>query len=95
MSQKYSKSWTTSSPCATTVRPAERLCHLEKLVTRMALRSGVGGARCTRYTPQEAPMHPMALLANGVPLTLLLDLALGVDSEEVLRSEDPVPALTA
>ncbi|MCW2666554.1 MAG: hypothetical protein JWN57_1516 [Frankiales bacterium] len=40
-------------------------------------------------------MHPMALLKSGVPLTLLIDLALGVDSEEVLRSEHPAPALTA
>jgi hypothetical protein len=29
----------------------------------------------------------MALLANGVPLSLLLDLAFGPRSEEVLREE--------
>ncbi len=40
-------------------------------------------------------MNCMALLESGVPLSLLLDLALGVDSEELLRSEGPAPALIA
>ena len=34
---------------------------------------------------------PMALLRSGVPLSLLLDLAFGPDSEEVLRTEPPRP----
>ena len=34
---------------------------------------------------------PMALLRSGVPLSLLLDLAFGPDSEQVLRSEPPRP----
>lgn len=32
---------------------------------------------------------PMALLSSGVPLTLLLDLAFGPRSEELLRLERP------
>ena len=32
---------------------------------------------------------PMALLRTGVPLSLLLDLAFGPDSEHVLRTEIP------
>ena len=32
-------------------------------------------------------MDPLALLAGGVPLSLLLDLALGPDSEAALRDE--------
>ena len=40
-------------------------------------------------------MNCMALLESGVPLTLLLDLALDVDSEEVLRVEGPVPTRIA
>jgi hypothetical protein len=36
----------------------------------------------------EAPVDdPLALLARGVPLSLLLDLALGPDSEAKLRDE--------
>jgi hypothetical protein len=31
----------------------------------------------------------MALLRSGVPLSLLLDLAFGPDSEQVLRTEPP------
>ena len=34
----------------------------------------------------------MALLAKGVPLSLLLDLALGPRSEDLLREEVDVPA---
>lgn len=34
---------------------------------------------------------PMALLAHGVPLSLLLDLALGPDSEDLLRQELRLP----
>ena len=35
------------------------------------------------------PAPPMALLASGVPLTLLMDLALGPCAEQVLRTEVP------
>ena len=34
---------------------------------------------------------PMALLRSGVPLSLLLDLAFGPDSEQVLRTDPPRP----
>jgi len=34
----------------------------------------------------DGPARPMALLAGGVPLSLLLDLALGPDSEAKLRA---------
>ena len=34
---------------------------------------------------------PMTLLRSGVPLSLLLDLAFGPDSEQVLRTEIPRP----
>lgn len=38
-------------------------------------------------------MTPMALLASGIPLSLLLDLALGPDSEALLAlEEEPEPA---
>ena len=37
--------------------------------------------------PMPRAMSPMALLASGVPLSLLLDLALGPHSEELLRDE--------
>ena len=40
-------------------------------------------------SPIQAP--PMALLASGVPLTLLMDLALGPCTEQVLRAEVPAP----
>lgn len=33
----------------------------------------------------------MSLLRSGVPLSLLLDLAFGPDSEQVLRTEPPRP----
>ncbi len=33
-------------------------------------------------------MSPMALLESGIPLSLLLDLALGVDSRAVMDQED-------
>jgi len=35
----------------------------------------------------DGPARPMALLAGGVPLSLLLDLALGPDSEAKLHAE--------
>ena len=35
----------------------------------------------------DGPGRSMALLASGVPLTLLLDLMLGPDSEGKLREE--------
>jgi hypothetical protein len=35
----------------------------------------------------------MALLRSGVPLSLLIDLAFGPDSEQVLRTELPRPRL--
>ena len=38
---------------------------------------------------------PMRLLAQGVPLSLLLDLAMGPRSEELLREEVFVPATRA
>ena len=37
---------------------------------------------------QDRPaVTPMALLAHGVPLSLLFDLALGPQSEDLLRQE--------
>ena len=46
--------------------------------------------------PTAAPVSrmapPMRLLAQGVPLSLLLDLAMGPRSEELLREEVFVPA---
>ena len=38
---------------------------------------------------RECCPSPMALLRSGVPLSLLLDLAFGPDSEQVLRTEPP------
>ena len=42
-------------------------------------------------------MSPMALLASGVPLTLLLDLVLGPQSADLLEHESPAsqPVRTA
>jgi hypothetical protein len=37
--------------------------------------------------PSRRSAHPMALLGGGVPLSLLLDLALGPHSEDLLRQE--------
>jgi hypothetical protein len=44
--------------------------------------------------PEDAPPHPMRLLAAGVPLSLLLDLAspLGPDSEYIAAAERSVTA---
>lgn len=42
--------------------------------------------------PQPELAAPMVLLAKGVPLSLLLDLALGPRSEDLLREEVDVPA---
>jgi hypothetical protein len=39
--------------------------------------------------PERRTATPMALLANGVPLSLLLDLAFGPRSEDLLRDEVP------
>ena len=36
-----------------------------------------------------SPAAPMTLLSNGVPLTLLLDLFLGPQSEDLLMHELP------
>ncbi|MCW2777991.1 MAG: hypothetical protein JWN17_1716 [Frankiales bacterium] len=33
-------------------------------------------------------MNPMALLASGIPLSLLIDLALGPESEDLLAAEE-------
>jgi len=43
---------------------------------------------------QEDAGHPMRLLAAGVPLTLLVDLACpaGPDSERIAASEQPATA---
>ena len=41
-----------------------------------------------QVTDDRCP-SPMALLACGVPLSLLLDLAFGPDSEQVLITEPP------
>ncbi len=38
-------------------------------------------------TPDSPLTAPMALLASGVPLSLLLDLAFGPRSEELLDAE--------
>ena len=40
---------------------------------------------------QEEPVSPapMTLLSNGVPLSLLLDLVLGPQSEDLLSHEQP------
>lgn len=35
---------------------------------------------------------PMALLEHGVPLSLLIDLVLGPQSDRVLEEERPAPA---
>lgn len=35
---------------------------------------------------------PMALLSSGVPLSLLLDLFMGPESEDLMRQERRVPA---
>jgi hypothetical protein len=44
-------------------------------------------------TTQPRPASaPMTLLAHGVPLSLLLDLAFGPDSEDLLRQEASIPA---
>lgn len=37
--------------------------------------------------PERARPTPMSLLEHGVPLTLLLDLAFGPRSEELLQAE--------
>lgn len=42
-----------------------------------------------RLAPARPASGAMDLLRHGVPLTLLLDLALGPHSEELLRSERP------
>lgn len=39
--------------------------------------------------PASPLAGPMALLGSGVPLSLLLDLAFGPRSEELLREERP------
>ena len=41
-----------------------------------------------QVTDDRCP-SPMALLGCGVPLSLLLDLAFGPDSEQVLRNDPP------
>ena len=43
----------------------------------------------TVATPR--PYEAMALLSNGVPLSLLLDLVLGPNSEEIFATEIPQP----
>ena len=44
----------------------------------------------------EPPVNPMDLLASGIPLSLLIDLAWGPDSAELLREEaHPEPVLSA
>jgi hypothetical protein len=45
---------------------------------------------CCPSPPDRRP-SPMALLRSGVPLSLLLDLAFGPDSEHVLVTEPPWP----
>ena len=42
-------------------------------------------------TQDRPAVTPMALLAHGVPLSLLLDLALGPQSEDLLRQEARIP----
>jgi hypothetical protein len=39
------------------------------------------------FGPSGPPDAAMRLLAGGVPLSLLLDLAFGPDSEDLLRNE--------
>ena len=39
-------------------------------------------------------MSPMALLASGIPLTLLLDLVCGPDSADLLVNEAATPPRT-
>jgi hypothetical protein len=72
-------------------------------VTRSGLNAPRRSARhlsCARPTAQEEPLtaplavvrerlrpSPMALLQQGVPLSLLLDLVLGPHSEELLELE--------
>ena len=45
---------------------------------------------CTAPVPTRTSAV-MSLLQHGVPLTLLLDLALGPRSQELLAHERPVP----
>jgi len=42
---------------------------------------------CVIPTPLEDSMSPMALLASGIPLSLLFDLALGPESADLLAQE--------
>ena len=42
-----------------------------------------------------SPAAPMTLLSHGVPLTLLLDLFLGPQSEDLLTHEVPSPRESA
>lgn len=42
-------------------------------------------------TAHPSPGAAMSLLSRGVPLSLLLDLALGPNSRELMETERPVP----
>jgi hypothetical protein len=69
---------------APSVRPAAPL--ITRLVVDFGLRAtrqeGIDANRRFFVTPP-----PMALLSSGVPLTLLLDLVLGPNSEDLLNHE--------
>ncbi len=68
----------------------------QRLVTRPDVKAPGEGPDPLRVPePEEVRMtpthNPMALLQNGVPLSLLLDLVLGPNSEEILARELPEP----
>ena len=60
------------------------------MITRLVVSSGVAryDTFCSMFD-QEEPVSPapMTLLSTGVPLTLLLDLFLGPQSEDLLTHE--------
>lgn len=41
--------------------------------------------------PRGVPLSPMRLLESGIPLSLLYDLVLGPESDELLQEERPAP----
>ena len=107
-SQKYTKSWTTSSPVWIQPKTSGR----ELSPTFSVVHSlGCGGARADaraatghpvggHFGPDGVPItehvsnpelhvtpSPMTLLSGGVPLSLLLDLVLGPNSEDLLLHE--------
>ncbi len=58
-------------------------------VTRSAVNTLLGGPDLKGVNTDwlEAPMSPMTLLENGIPLSLLLDLMCGPQSADLLDQE--------